>query len=318
MLLRNIEHPSKSGTIILLVVLTAATIVTACLIILPGPDSEISSFYSNWTTNTSAIIATSLSVLTTTRAYRTYKSAPIRNSEDKIESNDAGDPIRFGIDKNTGKFHFYTCLSLTLGLSLWTLAELGWTYYQLGLGIENPFPSIADGFWLAGYAGLILFAYNMYSALSKSRFYDREAIILISVSAGLSLGYVINLTFGVANILSSAENELGWLVSILYPILDTIILIPCLLILASVPGRRNKTNSIHWLLLTGSIILVTLADIGFDYSEVLGVSDEQEWFWDILYAASYIVLAGALYSYYMTLSHTYILDQKAEATSSAK
>ncbi len=226
--------------------------------------------------------------------------------------------MRLRNNDKTGKFHFYTCLSLTLGLFLWTLAELGWTYYQLGLGIENPFPSIADGFWLAGYAGLILFAYNMNSGLSKSRFYDREAIILISVSAGLSLGYVINLTFGVANILSSAENELAWLVSILYPILDTIILIPCLLILASVPGRRNKTNSIHWLLLTSSIILVTLADIGFDYSEVLGVSDEQEWFWDILYAASYIVLAGAMYSYYMTLYHTYILNQKAEATSSAK
>jgi len=192
-----------------------------------------------------------------------------------------------------------------IGLLLWTLAELGWTYYQLGLGIENPFPSIADGFWLAGYAGLILFAYNMNRAISKSRFYDREAITLVSVSAGLSLGYVFNLTFGVANILSSAENELGWLVSITYPILDTIILIPCLLIFVSVPRSRNKNNSIHWLLLTGSIILLTLADIGFDYSEVLGVSDEEEWFWDILYAASYIVLASALYSYYTMLSRSY-------------
>jgi hypothetical protein len=313
MLLRDIVYPSKSSTIRLLVILTIAIIVTACLIILPGPGSEISSFYSNWTINASAVTAATLSFLTTITAHRIYKSASTDNSKDKIGSNDEIDFMQSGNNMNTGKFHFYICLSLTLGLLPWTSAELGWTYYQLGLGIENPFPSFADGFWLAGYAGFILFAYNMNSALSKSRFYDRGAIILVSISAGLSLGYVINLTYGVANILSSAENELGWLIGILYPILDTIILVPCLLIIASVPGGRNKTNSIHWLLLTGSIILVTLADIGFDYSEVIGVSDEQEWFWDILYAASYIVMAGALYSYYLTLSRDYILSRKPHA-----
>jgi hypothetical protein len=265
--------------------MTIAIIVTACLIILPGTDSEISSFYTNWTSVVPAIIATCLSILTTIRAHRV---------------------------KNFGKFHFYTSLSLTIGLLLWTSAELGWTYYTLGLGIDNPYPSIADGLWLAGYVGFVLFVYTMHKTISKTRFYDREATILIAVSAGLSLGYVFNLTFGVANIMSSTENELGWLVSILYPILDTVILIPCLLILASIYGRRNKTNSVHWILLTGSIILFTLADIGFDYSEVLGVSDEEGWFWDILYAASYIVLAGAVYSYYMVLSPAYILNQKAQ------
>jgi len=38
-----------------------------------------------------------------------------------------------------------------------------------------------------------------------------------------------------------------------------------------------------------------------------------EWFWDILYAASYIVLAGALYSYYMMLSRSYDVNPKANA-----
>jgi hypothetical protein len=297
--------------ITLLSILIIAIIITACLIILPGPGSDISSFYSNWTINISVIIATGLSSLTTVTAYRTYKSLIIGKFDYKIKSKDGSEPIQYTSHKKPRKFHFFTCLSLTIGLVLWTAAELGWTYYQLGLGIENPFPSIADGFWLAGYAGIILFVFGINNTIFKSGFRDREAVILVSVSAGLSLGYVFNLTFGIANIVASSENELGWLVSILYPIFDTIVLIPCLIIIASIPGGEKKIiHSLHWLLLTSSIIIVTIADIGFDYSEVLGISDEQEWFWDILYAASYIVMAGALYSYYKMLSRSNVLNQQ--------
>jgi hypothetical protein len=277
LLLRDTIYLSKSCAITLLVILTIAIIITASLIILPGPGSEISSFYSNWTINISAIIAVALSSITTIKAHRIYKSPPIGNSNDKIERNDRYDPIRHRNNKRAGKFHFYTWLSLTAGLILWTSAELVWTYYQLGLGIKNPFPSIADGFWLAGYAGLILFVFSINRVLLKRRVYDRDTLILLSVSAGLTLGYVFNLTFGIANILASSENELGWLINILYPILDTIVIIPCLITIASIPRHTRKNiRSVHWLLLTGSIIIVTLADIGFDYSEVLGVSEEQE------------------------------------------
>jgi len=81
--------------------MTIAIIVTACLIILPGPGSEISSFYSNWTTNITVIIATSFSILTTIRAHRIYRSASKNNSNYRIEINDESDSIRLGIDKNT-------------------------------------------------------------------------------------------------------------------------------------------------------------------------------------------------------------------------
>jgi hypothetical protein len=88
-----------------------------------------------------------------------------------------------------------------------------------------------------------------------------------------------------------------WLISILYPILDTIALIPCLLIVASFRGRSNESAySIEWLLLSCSIIIVTIAEIVFGYSEVLGRSEEEQWFWDTMYAASYIVMAGALFT----------------------
>ena len=173
-----------------------------------------------------------------------------------------------------------------------------WTSYR------KPF-SVNCRFILARRATLSLFIlhFGINKTLSKDGNYDREALILLSISAGLLLGYIFNLTFGVAEIMSAAHGDVGWVVSILYPILDTIILIPALMIVASFRGRRNKYGySIHWLLLACSIIILTIADIGFGYSEVLGKAEGEQWFWDIMYASSYIVMAGALYTYFSILS----------------
>src|SRR2546427_13263596 len=50
---------------------------------------------------------------------------------------------------------------IAVGIILWATAELTWTYYQLGLRIENPFPSIADGFWVIGYIFFIPALYSI-------------------------------------------------------------------------------------------------------------------------------------------------------------
>lgn len=270
---------------------------------MPDPGSNASSIYSNCIICSAAITAAGLSNLSTITAFRTVRILSKGNSIHNTGNIDIdkNEKERFSIDK--AKRSFYISLSLTIGLTIWMLAELTWTYYQLGLRIENPFPSIADSFWLTAYPFITYFTFGMNKALSKDGSYDREALILLSISAGLMLGYIFNLTFGVADIMSAAEGDLGWLIDILYPILDTIILIPSLMIVASFRGRRNKLGySIHWLLLSSSIIILTIADIGFGYSEVLGKAEDEQWFWDIMYASSYIVMAGALYTYFSILS----------------
>lgn len=117
MLLRSKVYPSKSDSVTLLVVMILAIIITACLIILPGPGSELSSFYSNWTTNISALVAISLSSLTTIRAYRTSKIPVIDNANDEVGEGDLeSDPMQYR--RTPRRFQFYTCLSLTIGLTL--------------------------------------------------------------------------------------------------------------------------------------------------------------------------------------------------------
>jgi hypothetical protein len=298
--LKNLSFASRYSSALLLSLIVTAIAITALLIIIPGPGSDTGVIYENWTINIAAIVAAGLSVLRTAAAFRTMKALSKGKGYVPETENQ-----QYAIDK--AKHNFYICLSLTIALTLWTLAELTWTYYQLGLHIENPFPSIADSFWLAGYPFIIYFTYGMNKAFSKGGYYDREALLMLSVSAGLTLGYIFNLTFGVADMLSAAEGDMGWLISILYPILDTIALIPCLLIVASFRRRSDKSAySIQWLLLSCSIIIVTVADIGFGYSEVLGRSEEQQWFWDTMYASSYIVMAGAM----LTLAYYQCVNAK--------
>jgi hypothetical protein len=298
--LKNLNFTSGYSLALLLSLIVTAIAITALLIIIPGPGSDTSVFYSNWTINIAVMVAASISILPTAAAFRTIKALSKGKGYVPEYENK-----KYAIDK--AKQNFYICLSLTTALTLWTLAELTWTLYQVGLHIENPFPSIADSFWLAGYPFIIYFTYGMNKALSKGRYYDREALLMLSVSAGLTLGYIFNLTFGVADMLSAAKGDMGWLISILYPILDTIALIPSLLLVASFRGRSDKSAySIQWLLLFCSIIIVTIADIGFGYSEVLGKSEEQQWFWDTMYAASYIVMDGAL----ITLVYSQYINAK--------
>jgi hypothetical protein len=48
-------------------------------------------------------------------------------------------------------------------------------------------------------------------------------------------------------------------------------------------------------LLALSIVLVTVADIGFGYSAVIDKAGKEEWIWDLFYNSSYLVMSAALF-----------------------
>jgi hypothetical protein len=47
--------------------------------------------------------------------------------------------------------HGRTYAEFVAGLALWFVAKVLWSYYELDAEID-PFPSLADAFWIAGYA----------------------------------------------------------------------------------------------------------------------------------------------------------------------
>jgi hypothetical protein len=174
-----------------------------------------------------------------------------------------------------------TFISLAAGLILWFTAEIIWTYYQLWLGIKNPFPSIADTFWLIGYG---FFIYSVYKILfnlikinttdsTRTTTADRRGhrhlvIIIFSVIAviGITLSYIAgSIIFGGINPFSKQQNDeiIKFPISIAYPILDGILLVPTATILWSL--RRADPAFTHWILICSFIVMSTIGDIGFAY-----------------------------------------------------
>jgi hypothetical protein len=189
-------------------------------------------------------------------------------------------------------------LAFTVGSFLWLGAELSWAYYREFLGVEVPYPGLADLFWLLGYGFFLIHNYRIISKVREVAHIDKSMIIFASVAVGLTLGYILNLTFGVAEIVSATTDTLSTVVSIFYPVIDGVILIPAIIIFWSL--RKTDPLSMHWLLMSISFMMVTIGDIGFGYSFALSpeIAGEYEWIWSVFFNSCYVFMAtgGLWYS----------------------
>ena len=106
-----------------------------------------------------------------------------------------------------GKHKLESYLWLFTGLMFWFSAEVIWAYTRQVLGIEIPYPSIADGAWIIGYGFFAFYTYRILGKMGKTDPIDKNLVLLVSVAVSLSLAYILNLTFGVAEILSATQDS---------------------------------------------------------------------------------------------------------------
>ena len=221
------------------------------------PDDESRPFFSNWTINVAAAVALGMSLLVTWRQ--------------KLDG-----------------LHGRTYAAFAAGLALWFVAEILWTYYEMGAGID-PFPSLADAFWLAGYAP---FAYHL---IATYRFFGQAAkphtIIIVSIAVALFVGHTSILVFTASSPVTS-ENVVATAISIAYVLLDAVLIVPAIIVLASL--RHGKLTFTPWFLLSSALLITAAADSGFAYFDAADMSEEI-WVWNILYTASYITMAATLF-----------------------
>lgn len=239
----------------LVLTLLASIVVTNSFIIFP--DDENRPFFSNWTINAAAASALGMSLIVAWRQ--------------KLDG-----------------LHGRTYAALAAGLALWFIAEMLWTYYELGAGID-PFPSTADAFWIAGYAP---FAYHL---IATYRFFGKvvkpHVIIIVSIAAALFVGYTSALIFSVSSP-ATQEEFIATVVSIVYLVLDAVLIVPAVLVLASL--RQGKLTFTPWFLLSSALLVTAAADSGFAYYDATGMSGDI-WVWNLLYSASYITMAATLF-----------------------
>jgi hypothetical protein len=198
--------------------------------------------------------------------------------------------------KTSGLFgRAYT--SLAIGLILWVAAESLWGYYEIGLAIERPFPSLADALWIAGYGP---FAYHLFST---ARFFGKgvkkSTIVIVGVAAALFLAFYVQAIAGVFA-LEGPEALPSLAISISYPVLDVLLVVPAVLIITN--AGRGQLTSIPWIFV-GWILLV-LAD------SLLGIAavsmPETVFHITMLYNAAYLCMMAGLIWY----NRQFLLDLK--------
>lgn len=241
----------------LVATIALATVITTLLTVFSGDESR--PFFSNWTINAAAGAALGLALVASFR-------------------------------QGTGGLYGKTISAFAAGLALWFAAELLWTYYELGVGIEVPYPSLADALWMAGYGPMAYHLLKTYRFFAAGKKMLATAIVVVAITSAF-VAYTCMVVIG-ASAQGGDEGPLALAISLAYIVLDGLLLAPAILLLATF--RRGKLTSTPWALLSASLAIVAAADVGFAYYTAAGL-DGLIWNWDPLYDASYIIVAATFF-----------------------
>jgi hypothetical protein len=247
----------------LVISLIVSAAISNSLIVFSGDEDR--AFVSNWTINAVVAIALGMSILIT---------------------------LRQKLDGLHGK----TYAAFTTGLALWFVAEMLWTYYELGQGIEEPFPSLADLFWLTGYGPL---AYHLFMTFRFFGRVSKKHLFIASLGAAIFLAQITGIILGAAE----STDVMALAISIAYPALDAVLIVPTIAVLASL--WRGRLTFTPWVLISSAILITAIADSGFAYYTAAGMEDGI-WVWDLLYNTSYIMVAATLFWH----NRFFVFDEK--------
>jgi hypothetical protein len=265
----NNYHRSTLKILILAIIISI--IIANSIIIFSDPHYRLPTAL--WTMNITAAVASSLGIIAI---------------------------YRHGVYGLHGKSYLF----LTLGILSWFCADLTLLYYYYAMDIEEQkLVTVTDGFWFAGYGFLSLHLFYVIRSLNNNNAIKPKFVIIISIIIVLAF-----VSFNAFNLVSSEflldaskdkqrmENLLSLFVTIAYPILDLILIIPSSIILIIL--RKNYHHSIPWFLSSVSLLINAIADDGYVIDFVNGNSHHLI-FWDLFYVADFIIMAGALFWYHI-------------------
>src|ERR671933_1989563 len=149
---------------------------------------------------------------------------------------------------------------LGLGITCWVLGQMLFTFYEWALRQPPPLPSLADIGYLSVYPffllGILLLPARPVPVASRTRI-ALDGLMIITAAVTFSWYFVLGPIMQ-----QGTETTLAKAVSAAYPLAD-IVLIACLVILASRPGEQTLRPAIRLLAL--GLVLIVVADSNFAY-----------------------------------------------------
>jgi methyl-accepting chemotaxis protein len=169
----------------------------------------------------------------------------------------------------------------------WTVGEIIWSVYEVGMGVDVPFPSAADaGFLLAiplAIAGVFAFTY------APGRFTTRGEALLAGSIVAMSLVFV-GWAAGLGEVYSTSSSSLvAQLIGLAYPVADII----TITVLVTVLRRSPRSQIGTMLLLIGGLAAISLADSTFAYLTATGTYGAIGTMLDAGWVVGYLLIALA-------------------------
>lgn len=198
--------------------------------------------------------------------------------------------------------HGRSLLYLTIGILFWLLADLSLAYGHFVQHHEEEqalVVSLADLYWIIGY---VFFSLHLFTAIRLVRRdqVHKFSVAMVVIASGLIIVYNLILPSGFyasqeGRIIGETKTGIMDLIlSILYPILDLVLIIPSVIILTV--HRKDYYNFMPWILSSLSLLVNAIADDGFVHHFLEG-NTKEIWIWDLFFMTDYIILIGAFYWY---------------------
>jgi hypothetical protein len=307
-----LSYENKRSNAVVVAALAVSIVITNTFVIL-SPDESTRFRNASITSTITVVVALVICLI---QVYR-YKARVKSQLTSSMQPN-AKQPRDY---YSNNKMH----LSICLFLGLWFVAHIIWTFpYQQTSGV-----SIADALWFIGYALFGYFLYSLYYHFFKKEF-ELLVLVLIAIVISIVLVLVLDIIVSILRLLSTQPVDFSMLlVTLVYPILDGVLIFPAVLIFWGARRSRSKenaavqeqktdiakqregdtsfssthgltgTSSIWVLLLSMAMVLSAIGDTGFAFSTAFGPDSVQRdvWIWDVIYNADHLCLAAALIGY---------------------
>jgi hypothetical protein len=184
---------------------------------------------------------------------------------------------------------------LALAFGAFFLGQASYAPYQIVQGVEAPFPSVADVFWLAGYPLVVvaLAAFGVLYAdaglyLGSAR--QRRLIVAFAILACAVVGYPLLLP-----IVRTPAPPLTKAINLAYPLLDLAIMVAsAVLVRTTLPLRQGRVGR-TWMWMLGGFVAACAGDVAFSYVSQLKIAR----LWplvDVMLLVSYGAMARAALS----------------------
>lgn len=182
-----------------------------------------------------------------------------------------------------------------IGSIIWFVGEIIWCwYYNLYYGLGNPYPSIADIFYVGAYfpviMGLAIYIIYLYRTIKLEL---TRTQLLAGISSAIGAGVIVGAIYWIMTIASYAGEMIPldeFILNILYVLLDAVLLVVIVFGFIVIRGKMGRIL----LLFLVSCLLIIVYDVSFAYLEAYGLYYDGHPV-ELLDLISYIVDALAFY-----------------------